>query len=115
MPFSNILGGFETHQKQFFEIFEAKEQKEKTVKNRKYRKISGKYRKKSEIIGKYRKLSEKIGKNRTKEISVEISFRSPPISQIFRPKYRKFCSLSTAYSCLLCLVSSFISSRFRFH
>ena len=55
-----------------FEIFEAKEQKEKTVK----------YRKKSEIIGKYRKLSEKIGKNRTKEISVEISFRSPPNSDI---------------------------------
>ena len=93
MPFPGILGGFETHQKQFFEIFEAKEQKEKTVKNRK---ISGKYRKKSEIIGKYRKLSEKIGKNRTKEISVEISYRSPPISDIspiFRSKYRKFCSL----------------------
>ena len=79
MPFPAILGGFETHQKQFFEIFEAKEQMEKTVKNRK---ISGKYRKKSEIIGKYRKLSEKIGKIRTKEISVEISFRSPPISDI---------------------------------
>ena len=59
MPFLGIFGGFETHQKQFFEIFEAKEQKEKTVKNRK-----------------------KIGKNRTKEISVEISFRSPPISDI---------------------------------
>ena len=69
MQFSGILGGFETHKKQFFEIFEAKEQKEKTVK---YRKISGKYRKKSEIIG----------KNRTKEISVEISYRSPPISDI---------------------------------
>ena len=69
MPFPSILGGFETHQKQFFEIFEAKEQKEKTVKNWK---ISGKYRKKSEIIG----------KNRTKEISVEISYRSPPISDI---------------------------------
>ena len=73
MPFPGILCGFETHQKQFFEIFEAKEQKEKTVKSRK---ISG--------------------KNRTKEISVEISYRSPPIfdiSTIFRPKYRKFCSL----------------------
>ena len=35
MSFLGILGGFETHQKQFFEIFEAKEQKEKTVKNRK--------------------------------------------------------------------------------
>ena len=64
MPFPGILGGFETHKKQFFEIFEAKEQKEKTVKNRK----------KSKIIGKYWKLSEKIGKNRTKEISVEISY-----------------------------------------
>ena len=55
-----------------------------------------KYRKKSEIIGKYRKLSKKIGKNRRKEISVEISFRSPPISDIspiFWPKYLKFCSL----------------------
>ena len=62
MPFQSILGGFKTHQKQFFEIFEAKEQKEKTVK----------YRKKSKIIG----------KNRTKEISVEISYRSPPISDI---------------------------------
>ena len=83
MPFPGISGGFETYQKQFFEIFEAKEQKKKTVKNRK----------KSEIIG---KLSEKIGKNRTKEISVEISYRSPPISDIspiFRSKYRKFCSL----------------------
>ena len=29
-----------------------------------------------------RKKPEKIGKNRTKEISVEISFRSPPISDI---------------------------------
>ena len=69
MPFLAILGGFESHQKQFFEIFEAKEQKKKTVKSRK-------------ISGKYRKLSKKIGKNRTKEISVEISFRSPPISDI---------------------------------
>ena len=51
MSFSGILGGFETHQKQFFEIFEAKEQKEKIVK-------------KSEIFG----------KNRTNEISVEISY-----------------------------------------
>ena len=65
MPFPSILGGFETNQKQFFEIFEAKEQKGKTVKN-------WKYRKKSEIIE----------KNRTKEISVEISYRSPPISDI---------------------------------
>ena len=72
MPFPGILDGFETHQKQFFEIFEAKEQKEKTVKNRKFR----------GNIGKSRKLSEKIGKNRTKEISVEISFRSPSISDI---------------------------------
>ena len=46
MSFPSILGGFETYQKQFFEIFEAK------------------------------------GKNRTKEISVEISYRSPPISDI---------------------------------
>ena len=29
MPLSTILGGFETHQKHFFEIFGAKEQKEK--------------------------------------------------------------------------------------
>ena len=78
MPFSGILGGFETHHKQFFEIFEAKEQKEKTMKSR--------------------KLSGKIGKNRTKEISVEISYRSPPIfdiSPIFWSKYWKFCSLLT--------------------
>ena len=79
MPFLAILGGFETHQKQFFEIFEAKEQKEKTVKNRKYWKKSENFGEISEKVG---KLSEKIGKNRTKEISVEISFRSPPISDI---------------------------------
>ena len=69
MPFSSILGRFETKQKQFFEIFEAKKQKEKTVKFR-------------GNIGKSRKLSKKIGKNRTKEISVEISYRSPPIADI---------------------------------
>ena len=53
----------------FFEIFEVKEQKEKTVKNQKK---SANFGEKSEIIG----------KNRTKEISVEISYRSPPISDI---------------------------------
>ena len=70
MPLPSILGGFETLKKHFFEIFGVKEQKEKTGKNRKFR--------------------ENIGKNRKNEISVEISYRSPPI---FRPKYRKFCSL----------------------
>ena len=49
MSFPGIFGGFETHQKQFFEIFEAKEQKES--KNRKFWKISGKYRKLSGKIG----------------------------------------------------------------
>ena len=52
MPLPNILGGFETLQKHFFEIFGVKEQKEKT------------------------------GKNREIEISVEIFYRSPPKTEI---------------------------------
>ena len=48
MPFSGILGGFETHHKQFFEIFEAKEQKEKTMKSRKLSRNIGKNREKSD-------------------------------------------------------------------
>ena len=58
--------------RKFFEIFEAKEQKEKTVK----------YRKKSKNFGEISEIIGKIGKNRTKEFSVEISFRSPSIADI---------------------------------
>ena len=61
MPLLGILGGFESHQKQFFVIFEAKYNKRKKL--WKNRKISEKYQKKSE---KYRKLSGKIGKSREK-------------------------------------------------
>ena len=48
MPFPGILGGFETHQKQFFEIFEAKEQKEKSEKVGKFLGNIGKNREKSD-------------------------------------------------------------------
>ena len=51
MPLLGILGGFESHKKQFFVIFEAKYNKRK------------KLWKISEIIGKNRKLSGKIGKS----------------------------------------------------
>ena len=91
MPFPGILGGFETHQKQFFEIFETKEQKEKTVKNRKFR----------GNIGKSRKLSGNIGKNRQKSdkgnfdgdiLSISTDFRyfadiSAEISEILFPGF----------------------------
>ena len=74
MPFPGILGGFETHQKQFFEIFEAKEQKEKTMKNRK---ISG-------------KLSGNIGNFNGDILSISTDFRyfvdiSVEISKILFP------------------------------
>ena len=66
MPLSGILGGFETLQKHFFfslfEIFGAKEQKEKIGKNRK----------KSEII-------EKSRKNRNFDGDI---YRSPPKTDI---------------------------------
>ena len=55
--------------KHFCEIFGAKEQKEKS-------KISRKCRKKSKNLGK------NIGKNRKNEILVEISYQSPPITDI---------------------------------
>ena len=51
MPLPGILGGFESRQKHFFEIFGVKVQKEET----------GKYRKKSENFG---EISEKVGKFR---------------------------------------------------
>ena len=79
MPLLSILGGFETFQKHFFEIFGVKEQKEKTRKN--------------ENSG---EMSENVEKNWKIEISVEIFYRSPPkteISQMFRPKFPTFCSL----------------------
>ena len=94
MPLLGILGGFESHQKQFFVIFEAKYNKRKKL--WKNRKISEKYRKKLE---KYRKLSgksEKVGKNRTNEISVHFSFRGSPkndISAKYRPNKPKFLSM----------------------
>ena len=50
MPLPGILGGFETLQKHFFEIFGVKEQEEKIGK-------------KNENIGKNREMSENIGKN----------------------------------------------------
>ena len=67
MPLPDILGGFETLKKHFFEIFGAKEQKEKT--------------------GKSRKKSGKIG---IIDISVDISYRSPPISKFCRYFGRNF-------------------------
>ena len=73
MSLSGILGGFKTLQKHFFEIFGTKKQKEKK--------------------------NEKIEKNRKNEISVEISYRSPPItdisaeiSEILFPDYRSIHS-----------------------
>ena len=77
MPLPGILGGFESHQKQFLRFLK---QKEKTVK-------------KSEKVG---EISEFIGKNRTKEISVHFSFRGSPkndISAKYRPKKPKFLSM----------------------
>ena len=52
VPLPGILGGFETLQKHFFEIFGVKEQK----------KTFGKYRKKLENVGKNREKLEKMGK-----------------------------------------------------
>ena len=88
MPLLGILGGFESHQKQFFVNFEAKYNKRKKLwKNRKisekYRKKSEKYRKLSGKIGNYREKSEKVGKNRTNEISVHFSFRGSPKKRYF--------------------------------
>ena len=69
MPLSGILGGFESHKKQIFEIFEGKN--------------SGK-------IGNYRKKSEILGKNWTNEISVHFFFEAHR-KTIFRRKIgRKF-------------------------
>ena len=85
MPLLGILGGFESHQKQFFEIFEGKNC-EKIGNIGIYRRNIGIYRKKSEIFG----------KNRTKEISVHFSFRGSPkndISTKYRPKKPKFLSM----------------------
>ena len=56
MLLPGILGGFETYQKQFFEIFLEPKNK--------------------------RKKRENIGKNKKNEISVEISYQSPPIADI---------------------------------
>ena len=70
-----------------FEIFGAKEQKEKTGKNQNF----------GEKIEKCRKLSEIIGKSRKNQNFGGDIYRSPlktDISPIFRPKYRKFCSLT---------------------
>ena len=102
MPFLGILGGFETHQKQFFEIFEAKEQKEKKVKNRKYRKKPENFGEISEKVGNYREISEIIGKNREKSdkgnfggdiFSISTDFRyfadiSAEISEILFPDWK---------------------------
>ena len=81
MPLPCILGGFKSHQKQFFEIFEGKN---------------------CEKIENYRKKSKIFGKNRTNEISVHFSFRGSPkndISAKYRPKKPKFLSMviTTAY------------------
>ena len=96
MPLLGILGGFESHQKQFFVIFEAKYNKRKKL--WKNRKKSEKYRKLSGKIENYREKSEKVGKNRTNEISVHFSFRGSPkndISAKYRPKKPKFLSMGT--------------------
>ena len=77
MPLPGILGGFESHQNQFFVIFEAKYNKRKK-------------------LWKNRKKSGKVGKNRTNEISVHFSFRGSPkndISAKYRPKKPKFLSM----------------------
>ena len=83
----------------FFEIFEAKEQKEKTVKNRKYQKKSANFGEISEKVGNYREKSEIIRKNREKSnkgnfggdiLSISTDFRyfadiSAEISKILFP------------------------------
>ena len=91
MPLPGILGGSKPSRSIFFLRFLEPKKKQGKIGN------FGEISEKVIIFGKISEKVRKIWKNWKNEISVEISYRSPPItdiSPIFRSKYRKFCSLA---------------------
>ena len=83
MPLLGILGRFESHQKQFFVIFEAKYNKRKKLwKNRK-------------ISEKYRKLSGKIGQTKFLCIFLFEAHRKTIFRRNIGRKNRNFCPWSS--------------------
>ena len=79
MPLPCILGGFETPQKHIF-----------------FRFLQPRNKMRQKKIGNFSEKSEKIAEIWYNRLLVEISYRSPPITEIspiFRPKFQKFCSL----------------------